>query len=203
MLVWMIILFSSLSAAYAQNAVQLLRKSASALGMNRGVSVSYESSFFDNRGRGISSSKGRLDVLGKKFRLQDAVTAVYDGKSLTFYNKEDNTLNISSPTSEELAQINPLVLLDQPDGGFHVFDLPETKLGPVIGLTPKQKSNFSQIEVCLNRENNLPLYIKVSLTDRSYISIKIMGVVPMPSLAKYSFKIDPKDYPKAEIIDLR
>lgn len=198
-----ILLLSSLTALSAQSSEQLLQKAVAALRTDRGVAVAYQSEFRDHSGKVVSQSNGRIELLGRKFRLMDNLTAVYDGKTLAYYNREDNTLNYSSPSAEELAQINPILLFDRAERNFHVKQLPESKVGPIIALTPRVKSNFSQIEICLNRQNNLPHSINIKLRDKSSISVMIYRVDTMLKFPAGAFTLNPKNYAGAEIVDLR
>lgn len=178
------------------NGQSLFAKMQKALPLDKGTKVTYVSTFKDKSGRTLSSNKGTLIVKGRLFRLEDQVTAVYNGKDLIYYNPEDNTLNFSSPGEEELIQINPFIAVNSAGTYYNIAEK-----GSQIVMTPKRRGNITKIIITLNGAN-IPTNISLLMKDKSKMLINLTNTVQV-NASNSTFVLGKKQYPGAEIVDMR
>lgn len=194
------------STAWAQRSAQAeLKAAALHLSHADGTQIAFNAETFGSGRSGSTPlSAGTLIVKGNQFRLSfGQMTAVYDGKkTLSYYDASEHTLNISHPTSAELAMINPLIILTQAESGYRTEMLPAAKGSNIIGLTPKTSNGIKRIELQVSAQGSRPIGAVIILQDGSRIVTRITGI----SAAKTSpalFRLNKADYPGVEVVDLR
>ena len=118
-------------------------------------------------------------------------------------------MNVSNPTQEELQQINPYTFLYMYQKGFSY------KLGTVktyggkavweVILTAKdKKQDLERITLYVTKNTYEPLYILLQQRDQQTRNeITVTGYQTRLNYADSIFSFDKKQYPNAEIIDLR
>ena len=118
-------------------------------------------------------------------------------------------MNVSNPTQEELQQINPYTFLYMYQKGFsYKLGTMKTFRGKAIWevvLTAKDKAqDLERITLYVTKERYEPLYIL--LQQRAHPTRNAITVTGYQTGQKYAdtlFTFDRKQYPSAEIIDLR
>lgn len=164
---------------------------------------SFRSTLYDSSGRELERQAGKLYTQAENFRLEyGAIIAVFSGKRLSHYNKDEHTLTFSEPSSEELVQINPLYFLRSYATQYQTSLLPESKLGAIVSFTPKQRGNIKCIELLLERQNLKPIEITVLAADGYRLIIKIDELRSIPPRDKNFYTLDAKSYPGVEIVSL-
>lgn len=174
----------------------LFDKMQKELQLNKGVRFDYISTLKDKNGRALQSNSGSLIVKGRLFRLNDQVTAVYNGKTLTYYNPQDNTLNLSNPAEEELIQINPFVVINSARNYYNIQEN-----GTQITLNPKKRGNIVKVTIQLDNRNK-PTFINVFMRDSSQLQIKMANQVQV-NVSNSTFVLGKRQYPNAEVVDMR
>lgn len=174
----------------------LFDKMQKELQLNKGVRFDYTSTLKDKNGRTLQSNSGSLIVKGRLFRLNDQVTAVYNGKTLTYYNPQDNTLNLSNPAEEELIQINPFVVINSARNYYNIQEN-----GTQITLNPKKRGNIVKVTIQLDNRNK-PTFINVFMRDSSQLQIKMANQVQV-NVSNSTFVLGKRQYPNAEVVDMR
>lgn len=152
---------------------------------------------------------GDIRLKGEKFFLKttDALTW-FDGETQWSYLVESEEVNISNPTSEELQGINPYALLSMYEQGF-VYELGKTRtyrgrsIYEVILTASDKHKEMSRIVLYVTRDTYQPLYIVAELNNGSSTEITITNYKEGLKFADSLFVFDRKQYPRAEIIDLR
>lgn len=153
------------------------------------------------------SQKGSLLLQDNCFIIDCAgIKSWYDGHTQWSYIKQNEEVNISTPTHEELNTAHPYAWINQYNVSFiYKYAGQKTIDGKQVEeviLTPKQTSDIDQIILCVSK-NRQPVFIelqhangtKQKFTINSYQSVKKQDISV--------FRFNPKQYPKAEIIDLR
>ena len=100
--------------AQAQTAKEVLDKTAAVVSSKKGVTGHFNIN--SSNGVGMKAS-GTIAVKGKKFHaVTPQATIWFDGKTMWTYLKQNDEVNISTPTSSQLATINPYNLLCPSEG---------------------------------------------------------------------------------------
>ncbi|NDV84088.1 LolA-like putative outer membrane lipoprotein chaperone [Bacteroides sp. 51] len=152
---------------------------------------------------------GTIRLKGDKFVLKttDAITW-FDGETQWSYLTDSEEVNISNPTEEELQGINPYALLSIYEKGFsYVLGKTRTYQGRSIYevvLTPTDKTKeMSKLILYVAKDTYQPLYILAELNNGSRNEITITSYRAGQKFDDSIFVFDKKQYPRAEIIDLR
>lgn len=197
------ILTTSLTYGFAQNANATLEAARKAI-KSGGISSDFQSKMYNNKGSLLANESGNIHIQGEKFRLNyGTITAVYDGRSLVYHDKADNTLTYSKPSHEELAQINPFFFLMNTTTSYNVVPLASNKIGPVVRFSPKIKNGIKNFDITFNKLTKLPQEVSAVFDDLSHMEITVSQINTKQHFAPETFVLKERDYPKAEIIDLR
>ena len=153
---------------------------------------------------------GTIQLKGEKFVLKTTdIVTWFDGKTQWSYVAKNDEVNVSNPTQEELQQINPYTFLYMYQKGFsYKLGTMKTFRGKAIWevvLTAKDKAqDLERITLYVTKEGYEPLYIL--LQQRAHPTRNAITVTGYQTGQKYAntlFTFDRKQYPSAEIIDLR
>ena len=174
-----------------------------------GVQAEFTVKAYSN-GRFEGQSAGTIQLKGEKFVVKTPETTTwFDGKTQWTYMENTDEVNVSTPTPEELQTINPYTFLNMYKNGF------SSKLGKVTNFQGKpviqvvltatnRKQDVACIILNVTPDTYQPLYILLqqrNLKNRSEIFINSYRAGL--NYADANFVFDKKQYPDAEIIDLR
>lgn len=152
-----------------------------------------------------NSMSGSMSMAGKCFHLSTPEMKVwYDGKTQWSFAPSAGEVNVTEPTTAELAQTNPLSIMTGLDKNFTFRRLKAPAGKEKIELTPKKgTADFASATVTLNTANSLPS--EISVKDRRGMSttVKISGIRGGKTKPIASFRFNPKAYPGVEVVDLR
>ena len=156
------------------------------------------------------SESGTIELKGEKFVLKTSdVTTWFDGRTQWSYVTKNDEVNVSTPTQEELQQINPYTFLYLYQKGFsYQMGTVKTFRGKAVMeviLTAKdKKQELERITLYVTKNNYEPLFI--SLRQRGQSAVNEITVTSYQTGLKYAdsdFVFNRKQYPTAEVIDLR
>lgn len=182
--------------AIAQNARQILDKTARVITSGGGATAN-----FTIRGDHISS-QGTILLKGNKFCAKTSMATIwYNGKTQWTYMKKTNEVNISIPDETKQAQMNPYKFITIYKTGYDM-SLKKAKDSYIVHLTAQNKQRgIQELYVTINKSNYKPSLIRMK-QGAQWITITISNMSNRP-LSDGLFNFPSKDYPKAEIIDLR
>lgn len=152
------------------------------------------------------STDGAMTVSGSRFLLDSPQLAIwFDSKTLWSLAKAQNEVNVTTPTEEELQQINPLMVLAGFRQGYNATELKSSTPGEQsVKLTPKSKGGAIDAAVVnMNEFTHRPVSIVLTLSNRTTVSIRIRNIAKAPQLNDASFRFNAKNYPGVDVIDLR
>lgn len=181
--------------ATAQNASEarsLLDKAAAKISIKSGATANFTIS-----GGKLGNQSGTISVKGNKFNARTAAAIVwYDGKTQWFYSKKNNEVNVSHPGASQ--SMNPYTFLSLYKQGY-TLSLNKSASGNQVHLVGKGKS-ISEMYILLDGACNIK---QVKMKQGSqWITINVTGLRSQ-SLPDSAFQFNSKEFPKAEVIDLR
>lgn len=195
-LFFLLMLTLFLSAQQDTKAKNILDKTVEKYNQSKGISVIFG-----------GSQSGKLLLKGEKFQLttQD-VTTWFDGQTQWSYLKQNEEVNISTPTPEELRAINPYAWLSLYKQGFNYrysgVKTREGKQGHEIVLTPQTKQDIQSITLLIGSDYE-PIYIGILPTEGQMQEFIVHNYRTQLNLNDNAFRFDKSKYPNAEIIDMR
>lgn len=181
----------------AQSAKTVLDKTAAVVSNKDGVSAGFK--ITDGQYGNLS---GTIAVKGQKFQASTPqVNVWFDGKTLWTLMKSSNEVNVSNPTANELAAINPYNFINIYRSGYK-YDMKTVGKEFQVHLTATDKSRkIQEMYINVNKSSYVPSKVKM-LRGGKWSTITISNF-KKASLSDSQFRFNPKSYPDAEIIDLR
>lgn len=204
-----ILFLSTLFTVNAQNAKDILDKCNAAYNKAGGITATFTINAQDVKNKTTYSQDGQAQLKGNKFRVEvvDGVTW-FDGKTQWVYDKGSDEVNISTPSGEDLAGISPSVLLSIYKVGFKLNYKGEKKENGksvyVVELVPeKKKSEINKMSISVDKLTylftSLTMYNKDGMNNELIVKKMQTGV----NIDNSKFSFSKKEYPKAEVVDLR
>lgn len=193
-----VILLTVLTARAADTSSQarkVLDKAAAKVNLAKGATASFTIS-----GGKLGKQSGTIAIKGNKFNARTANAIIwYDGKTQWVYNKKSDEVNVSTPSAAQQQSMNPYTFLNLYKQGYKV-SMEKTASGDYnIHLTGNSKS-ISELYVLVDSSHNIK---QVRMKQGSqWLTIVISGLTSK-SFSDAEFRFNAKDYPKAEVIDLR
>lgn len=195
--VLMAILTITASAQNAQQAKAVLDKTASIVGNKNGATAQFT----------ITSAKtgnvsGSLSIKGNMFLVTTPQSTVwYNGKTQWTYMKSTEEVNVSTPNASQQLQMNPYRFINMYRTGYNLA-LTDKGQQYWIHLTAQSaKSNTPEMYILVNKKTYHPETVKMK-QGNSWMTVKIRNFKAC-RLANSIFTFKAKDYPQAEVIDLR
>ena len=187
----------------------VLEKTAEAFKKASGVRADFTLKAL-NDGRLEGRENGVIQLKGEKFMLKTSETTTwFDGKTQWSYMVRNDEVNVSTPTQEELQQINPYTFLYMYQKGFS-YKLGTVKtfqgkaVWEVVLTANDKKQELESITLYVTKNTYEPLYILLQQRDQQTRNeITVTGYQTRLNYADSIFSFDKKQYPNAEIIDLR
>mgnify|MGYP000786345150 FL=1 len=163
-----------------------------------------------NDGRLEGRENGVIQLKGEKFMLKTSETTTwFDGKTQWSYMVRNDEVNVSTPTQEELQQINPYTFLYMYQKGFS-YKLGATgsyrgkAVWEVVLTARDKKQELERITLFVAKDTYEPLYILLQQRgQQTRNEITITSYQTKQNYADQVFTFDKKQYPNAEVIDLR
>ncbi len=192
-IIFMIMLSTS---TYAIDAKSVLDKTAAQLNSKGGITATYTLN-----SEKLGKSNGTIAVKGNKFHATSHQAIIwFDGKTQWTYMKKNEEVNVSNPTGAQLQALNPYNFINLYKKGYS-YTLKTTGNSYEVHLTPSNSNN--QIEEMYITVSHQFVLQQVRMKQKGkWTTISVSNLKPA-KLSDSSFRFNAKDYPKAEVIDLR
>ena len=182
--------------SYAQSAKTVLDKAAASITTQTGVKANFKMT------AASGSTNGTIAIKGKKFyATTPQATVWFDGKTQWTYMKNNDEVNVSNPSEAQLQAINPYNFINLYKRGY-AYTMNTSGNNYVVHLTANSKERkIKELFVSVNKKNYQPTQVKL-LQGKKWTTFDISNI-KKEKLADSQFRFNSKDFPKAEIIDLR
>lgn len=191
-------LLLSATLIFAQNATQarkILDKTASIIGNKNGASANFSIS-----GK-YGNTSGTISIKGNKFNARTAQAIVwFDGKTQWTYVKANQEVNINTPTEAQQQSMNPYKFINIYKNGFNLSMKNVTGGWQIHMYATNQKRTIKEMYITIGK-NYLPQTVKMRQSN-GWTTIKVSNFKAQ-KLNDNIFRFNAKDYPQAEVIDLR
>ena len=186
-------------AIAADTADALLGRAADKLRASKSVTAQFTLSAGGNK------SAGKIILAGERFHVSTAdLTTWYDGNTQWTYVPSADEVNITTPTPEELQQVNPFAIINAFRRSYKASFAGKTATTRTILLSSTAKAaEITTVTVTLNTSTLYPIRIAINLSDGNRLAIDVAKVTPGGSMPASAFKFDRRKYPRVEVVDLR
>ena len=184
-------------AQTANEAKKVLDKTASVVGRKGGASASFK----------VSSSKygntsGTISIKGNKFHAKTPQAIVwFDGKTQWTYMNSTEEVNIISPNEAQQAAMNPYQFINLYKSGFDMSMKTVSGYYQVHLTAQNKKRSVQEMYININKKTYIPSQVKMR-QGSSWTTIDISNF-KASNQPNSLFSFNAKDFPKAEVIDLR
>ena len=193
----LLMLAVTLCSANAQTAKQVLDKTAAALSNKGGVTAS-----FTVTGKNIPAISGKISVKGRMFHASTPQAIVwFNGKTQWTYMKSQQEVNVSTPTEAQLQSVNPYNFINIYKKGYS-YTMKTVSAGYEVHLkATDSKRQIQEMYITVNKSTYAPSQVKMRQgTKWTTITISSLKKANLPNSV---FTFPAKDYPNAEVVDLR
>lgn len=200
----------SLMAAFltvqAQSARNVLDATAARMTQSGTIRTQFKATQF----RGTvpeSEASGTLLLCGNKFQMKTTeLTTWFDGKTQWSMMHESGEVNVAEPTEEELAAMNPSLLIGVYKKGYSYKLRKSTLRGKptyeVYLQSKHKKAPFTDLYIDVEQGTYNPLCIRAK-RDGNWMRLSILSFQANLTSKDADFIFPSKDFPDIEIIDLR
>jgi outer membrane lipoprotein-sorting protein len=181
---------------YAQTAKNVLDKAAATITAPQGVKANFKMSATSG------STSGTIAIKGKKFyATTPQATVWFDGKTQWTYMKNNDEVNVSNPTEAQLQAINPYNFIHLYKRGYK-YTINTAGKDHVVHLQANStERKIKELFITIDKKSYQPKQVKM-LQGKKWTTFDISNI-KKEKLADGQFRFNSKDFPKAEIIDLR
>ncbi len=194
----LILLAANMSlTSFAQTARQILDKTAQVIGNKNGACANFKVS-----GSKVGNANGTIAIKGNKFNARTAQAIVwFDGKTQWSYLKKTNEVNVSTPTQAQQMSMNPYTFINMYKTGY-TMDLKSSGANYLVHLKAQnQKRSVAELYITIDKKSYIPSLVKMR-QGTAWTTICISGF-QTKKISNSSFSFNKKEFPSAEIVDLR
>ena len=193
----MVLFCINATAQNAEQAKKILDKTAAVVGNKNGASANFKMS-----SEKIGTATGPIAIKGKKFQATTPKAIVwFDGKTQWSYLKSTNEVNITTPTEAKRMKMNPYTFITMYKSGYNM-GVKTSVNNYVVHLTAQNKQrSVQELYVTVNKTKYTPVQVRMREGNTwTTINISNFKAAKLPDSA---FTFNAKDYPTAEVVDLR
>lgn len=197
-IITMLLAFAS-TYSFAQNAAQarkVLDKAATIIGRKGGATANFSIS-----GK-YGNTNGTIAIKGNKFRATTSDAIVwYDGKTEWTYIKKNEEVNVSTPTEAQQQAMNPYKFITIYKNGFNMSMTSTASDHNIHLVAQNQGRTIKEMYITVDKRTNLPKQVKMR-QQNGWSTINITNFKAIDQ-SDATFRFNSKDFPHAEVIDLR
>lgn len=187
----------TVGAQTATKAKSILDKTAAIISNKSGASASFKIS-----GSKTGTMSGRFFIKGNKFKATTPEASMwFNGTTQWTYMNNTEEVNISSPTEGQQMQMNPYKFITLYKTGYALSSKTLKGVYEVHLKATDAKRPIKEMFITINSKTYLPSVVRM-LQNGSWTTVNISNF-KKENLSDATFTFDPKQYPDAEIIDLR
>ncbi len=184
-------------AGNTPSAKSVLDKTAALVGKKSGAQADFQIA-----NAKIGNTSGTIAIKGNKFNARTPQATVwFNGKTQWTYMKNTDEVNVSTPTQAQQTQMNPLTFINLYKTGF-TLSMKTVEGKYEVRMQAQNKSrSIQEMYIVIDPKTYAPTQVRMRQKD-TWTTINIKNF----KAAKQSddvFTFNKKDFPTAEIVDLR
>lgn len=181
--------------SFGQTAKSVLDKAAATVSNKNGVKADFTMT------GGLGNVSGTISIKGRKFlATTPATTMWFDGKTMWTYMKKNDEVNVTTPNETQLQKINPYNFINLYKQGYNMT-MNKSENAYTVHLTAQKADKIQELFITVDKKTYHPTQIKM-LQGKKWTSFDISNLKAQ-TLSDAIFTFNSKDFPTAELIDLR
>lgn len=187
----------SLHAQNAATARKVLDRTAAVISSKGGATAN-----FTMTGTKTGTVNGSLAIKGRMFHAVTPQSIIwYNGKTQWTYLKANEEVNVSTPNEAKQMSMNPYRFINMYQSGYNLSMTDKGKNYWVHLTAQNKQHSVQEVYILINKKNYHPSTIKMRHGNNwSTIMVKNFKT---GKLSNSLFTFNAKDYPHAEVVDLR
>ena len=186
-----------LTTASAQTAKEVLDKCAATVSAKDGVEADFKMTSAQ-----YGSAGGHIAVKGQMFCASTSVATMwFDGKTLWTYMAKNDEVNVTTPTASRLQTLNPYNFINLYKKGFKYTMTKSDKLFNVHLTATEKDRGVQEMFITVDKDTYHPTEVKL-LQKQKWTTFTVSNL-KTAKLPDDTFRFNSKDFPTAEVIDLR
>lgn len=183
------------SADNINEARKVLDKASAVISSGSGAQAS-----FTITGNSIPRQNGKISIKGNKFCIETpSATVWYDGKTQWTYIKANNEVNVANASAAKQQTLNPYAFINMYKKGYKL-SMQKKNATSTVRMQATGNQSIRDMYVTLDKGYK-PTQIRLN-QGKGWTVIKINSFTKK-NLPDRVFVFSSKDYPQAEVIDLR
>ncbi len=194
----------------AQQARDILDRTAAKLHAMPAAEARFEIGTFKGATPISQTIKGKMLVQKEKLYVETPeMLTWYDGKTQWSILKGSNEVNVSTPSEEELQQMNPYSFIGIYKKGFRLSSSDADYHGTPaheVRMLPNSKKGYNGIyeaRITIDKKSFLPLSVRFRTKKNTWTRIRISNLKEKRGITDAHFRFNAKEHPGMELIDLR
>ena len=189
--------FLTVTVSQAQTPKQVLDKCAATLSSRDGVKADFSMSSAQ-----YGNASGKIAIKGKMFHATTPMATMwFDGKTLWTYMSNNEEVNVTNPSEAQLQVLNPYNFVNMYKNGFK-YTMTQTDKAFNVHLTASDQSKrVKEMFITVDKKSYHPTEVK--LLQKQKWTTFVISNISATKLADSEFRFNSKDFPSAEVIDLR
>ena len=180
---------------FGQTAKSVLDKTAAVVSNKNGVQANFTMT------GGMGNVSGTIAVKGRKFHATTPIATMwFDGKTMWTYMKKNEEVNITTPNEAQLQKINPYNFINLYKQGYDMT-MSKSDKTYTVHLTAKNSNKIQELFITVDKNTYHPTQVKM-LQGKKWTVFDISNLKAQ-TLSDAIFTFNSKDFPSAEVIDLR
>lgn len=181
----------------AQSAKEVLDKCAATVSSRDGVKADFTMTSAQH-----GNASGKIAVKGKKFHATTPMATMwFNGKTLWTYMSKNEEVNVTNPSESQLQVLNPYNFVNMYKQGYD-YTMTQSGSAYTVHLTATDQSRrVKEMFISVDKKNYHPTEVKI-LQKQKWTTFVISNLVTT-KLPDAEFSFNSKDFPSAEVIDLR
>ena len=181
----------------AMEARKVLDKTAAVISRKGGASATFKISSSK-----IGSTTGTIAIKGNKFHARTPQAIVwFNGKTQWSYMKSTDEVNISTPNEAQQMAMNPYKFINMYKSGYTLSMTTAANSYNVRLVAQNKQRSVQEMYITVNKKTFTPTQVKMR-EGGTWTTINITGFKAQ-NQKDATFVFNAKDFPSAEVIDLR
>ena len=193
----LLLLCMGVFAQNSQQAMKVLNKTAAVVGRKGGAQADFTVS-----GKKTGTQSGTIAIKGNMFQARTKKAIIwYNGKTQWSYLKMTNEVNISTPNEAKRMSMNPYTFISMYKNGYNLSMTTKDGSYVVHMVAQNKKRSVPEAYITISKGSYKPSVVRMRQgNDWTTIYVSNFAAKNQPN-SKFSFNA--KDFPKADVIDLR
>ena len=183
------------AVSFGQTAKSVLDKTAAVVSNKNGVQANFTMT------GGMGDASGTISVKGRKFQATTPLATMwFNGKTMWTYMKKNDEVNITTPNEAQLQKINPYNFINLYKQGYDMT-MSKSDKAFIVHLTAQKTNKIQELFITVDKKTYHPTQVKM-LQGKKWTVFDISNLKTQ-TLNDAMFTFNSKDFPSAEVIDLR